>query len=97
MTLVNWGGMFADVRGGPGGGHGPYGFAMGMTDAGTPGGVIRKAMGLHAIAEGLHVHELHAPIVYLIGVDSTGVIHDCEGGPGRLAVVRRAVSEEITR
>jgi hypothetical protein len=72
MTLVIWGGMVGDVRGGAGREHNPYGLVVGMAGAGIPGGRTSEAVGLHAIGDRLHVHEVHATIVHLRGSTTRG-------------------------
>ena len=74
-TLVLWGGEFGRTpmsEKGDGRDHNPYGFTMWMAGAGLPGGRILGAtdeMGLFAVEDRIHVHDLHATILALLGLD----------------------------
>jgi len=74
-TLVIWGGEFGRTpmsEKGDGRDHNPYGFTMWMAGAGLPGGRIIGAtddMGLFAVQDRIHVHDLHATILALMGLD----------------------------
>ena len=74
-TLVIWGGEFGRTpmsEKGDGRDHNPYGFTMWMAGAGLPGGRIIGAtdeMGLFAVEDRIHVHDLHATILALLGLD----------------------------
>ena len=70
-----WGGEFGRTpmsEKGDGRDHNPYGFTMWMAGGGLPGGRIIGAtdeMGLFAIEDRVHVHDLHATILALLGLD----------------------------
>ncbi|MBI2824592.1 MAG: DUF1501 domain-containing protein [Planctomycetia bacterium] len=74
-TLVIWGGEFGRTpmsEKGDGRDHNPYGFSMWMAGAGLAGGRTIGAtdeMGLFAIQDRIHVHDLHATILALLGLD----------------------------
>jgi hypothetical protein len=74
-TLVVWGGEFGRTpmsEQGDGRDHNPYGFTMWMAGGGVKGGQTIGAtddMGLHAISDRAHVHDLHATMLYLMGLD----------------------------
>lgn len=74
-TLVIWGGEFGRTpmsEKGDGRDHNPYGFTMWMAGARLSGGRIIGAtdeMGLFAIEDRIHVHDLHATILALLGLD----------------------------
>jgi uncharacterized protein (DUF1501 family) len=74
-TLVVWGGEFGRTpmsEKGDGRDHNPYGFTMWMAGARLPGGQIIGAtddMGLFAVQDRIHVHDLHATILALMGLD----------------------------
>jgi hypothetical protein len=75
-TLVVWGGEFGrtPVRqgGGRGRDHNATGFTMWMAGGGVKGGTVVGATdeaGVRAIAEPAHVNDLHATILYLMGLD----------------------------
>jgi len=90
-TLVIWGGEFGRTpmsEKGDGRDHNPYGFTMWMAGGGVAGGRIIGAtddFGLHAVEDRLHVHDLHATMLHLIGLD-----HE------RLAVHHNGLDEKLT-
>jgi len=54
--------------------HNPTGFTMWMAGGGVKGGQVFGAtddLGLYAVEDRLHVHDLHATILNLLGVDHT--------------------------
>jgi hypothetical protein len=100
-TLVVWGGEFGRTpmsEKGDGRDHNPYGFTMWMAGAGLPGGRTIGAtdeVGLHAIEDRLHVHDLHATILHLLGVDHTKMIYRHKGRPERATLNEGEVSARI--
>ncbi len=70
-----WGGEFGRTpmsEKGDGRDHNPYGFTMWMAGARLPGGRIIGAtdeMGLFAVEDRAHVHDLHATVLALLGLD----------------------------
>jgi hypothetical protein len=76
-TLVIWGGEFGRMpmsEGGNGRDHNPHGFCMWMAGAGVKGGTVigsTDAVGLRAESEKTHVHDIHATILHLMGLDHT--------------------------
>jgi hypothetical protein len=74
-TLVVWGGEFGRTpmtEGGTGRDHNPYGFTMWLAGGGVPGGrVIGRTdeLGLRAVEDRVHVHDLHATILHLLGLN----------------------------
>jgi uncharacterized protein (DUF1501 family) len=74
-TLVVWGGEFGRTpfaEKGDGRDHNPWGFTMWMAGAGIKGGQIIGAtdeIGLKAIEQRAHVHDIHATILHLLGLD----------------------------
>ncbi|MBI2803884.1 MAG: DUF1501 domain-containing protein [Planctomycetes bacterium] len=91
-TLVIWGGEFGRTpqsEQGDGRDHNPYGFTMWMAGGGVRGGQVvgsTDEVGLHAVEDRLHVHDLHATILYLLGLDHTRVIYRHQGRPERATV-----------
>ena len=89
-TLVIWGGEFgrtpmSEQDGGRD--HNPTGFTMWMAGGGVRGGQSIGAtdeLGLYAVQDRLHVHDLHATILYLLGMDHTKVIYPHQGRPERI-------------
>jgi hypothetical protein len=89
-TLVIWGGEFGRTpmsEQGDGRDHNPTGFTMWMAGGGVQGGQTYGAtddLGLYAVEDRLHVHDLHATILYLLGVDHTKLIYNHKGRPERI-------------
>jgi hypothetical protein len=88
-TLVVWGGEFGRTpmsEQGDGRDHNPYGFTMWMAGGGVRGGQVIGAtdeLGLHAVQDRLHVHDLHATILYLMGLDPMKLVYYHKGRPER--------------
>jgi hypothetical protein len=53
-------------------------------------------MGLHATLDRLHVHDLHATIMHLLGLDHTRVIYRHQGRPERATVNEGEAFTRIT-
>jgi uncharacterized protein (DUF1501 family) len=76
-TLVVWGGEFGRTpmsEGADGRDHNPYGFTMWLAGGGVRGGQVvgaTDAFGLRAVENRIHVHDLHATILHLLGLDHT--------------------------
>jgi hypothetical protein len=74
-TLVIWGGEFGRTpmtEGRDGRDHNPYGFTMLLAGGGVRGGQIIGAtddFGLRAVENRIHVHDLHATILHLLGLE----------------------------
>ena len=89
-TLVIWGGEFGRTpmsEKGDGRDHNPTGFSMMMAGGGVKGGhVIGETddLGLRAVKDKLHVHDLHATILYLMGIDHTRLLFHHKGRPERV-------------
>ena len=88
-TLVVWGGEFGRTpmsEKGDGRDHNPTGFTMWMAGGGVKGGQTigtTDEMGLHAVEDRLHVHDLHATILYLMGIDHMNLVYRYKGRPER--------------
>lgn len=88
-TLVVWGGEFGRTpmsEKGDGRDHNATGFTMWFAGGGVKGGqTIGKTdeLGLHAIEDRLHVHDLHATILWLLGLDNMGLVYNYKGRPER--------------
>jgi hypothetical protein len=82
-TLVIWSGEFGrtpTTEGGSGRDHNPYGFCCWMAGGGVKGGQVIGAtdeLGFRAVEDPLHVHDLHATVLKLMGVqhDALSVRH----------------------
>jgi hypothetical protein len=89
-TLVIWGGEFGRMpmsESGRGRDHNPYGFTTWLAGAGIKGGTIHgatDAVGLRAEVDPVHVHDLHATILHLLGLDHTRLTFPHNGRDDRL-------------
>ena len=79
-TLVVWGGEFGRTpmsEKGNGRDHNPYGFTMWLAGGGVHGGRTigsTDELGLHAVEDRLHVHDFHATLLRLLGLDNMGLV-----------------------
>jgi hypothetical protein len=96
-TLVVWGGEFGrtpftDTNGTGaqyGRDHNPWGFTMWMAGAGVRGGqtiVATDAIGFRAIDKPYHVHDLHATILHLLGLNHLDLTYLHNGRPERATI-----------
>lgn len=91
-TLVTWGGEFGRTpmsEKGDGRDHNPTGFTMWMAGGGVKGGQVigeTDELGLHAVRDRLHMHDLHATILYLMGLDHAKLVYRHQGRPERLTL-----------
>ncbi len=89
-TLVVWGGEFGRTpmsEKGDGRDHNPTGFTMWMAGGGVRGGTVHGTtddIGLHAVENRLHVHDLHSTILYLMGLDHKKLVYFHAGRPERI-------------
>lgn len=89
-TLVVWGGEFGRTpmsEKGDGRDHNPTGFTIWMAGGGVKGGQTLGAtdeLGLFATEDKMHVHDLHATILSLLGLDHTQVVYMHKGRPERV-------------
>ncbi len=93
-TLVIWGGEFGRtpmVQGGDDGrDHHPNCFTMWFAGGGTkPGLVMGKSdeLGFNAVEDRVHVHDLHATLLHLLGFDHTKLTFRFQGRDFRLTDV----------
>ena len=74
-TLVVWGGEFGrtpTAEGTNGREHHPFGFSMWLAGGGIKPGMVHGAtdeFGWHSVEDKVHVHDLHATILHLMGLD----------------------------
>jgi len=101
-TLVIWGGEFGrtPAREGNADGrdHHPYGFTMWLAGGGVKGGLIHGAtdeFGWDAIEGRVHVHDLHATILHLLGLDHERLTYRHAGRDYRLTDVSGTVVRDI--
>lgn len=92
QTLVIWGGEFGRTpmsEKGNGRDHNPTGFTMWMSGGGVRGGQTiggTDELGLRAVEDRLHVHDLHASILHLMGLDHRQLTWIYKGRPERPTV-----------
>ena len=92
-TLVVWSTEFGRTplaEGKNGRDHHPYGFSMWMAGAGTKGGRALGAtdeFGLRAVEDRKSVHDMHATIFRMLGMDHTQVTYRFQGRDQRLTDV----------
>ena len=100
-TLVVWGGEFGrtpTLEGKDGRGHHPFGFTMFLAGGGVKGGTVHGAtddFGWWAVENKVHVHDLHATILYLMGIDHERLTYRFGGRDFRLTDVHGNVVQEI--
>ena len=105
-TLVICGGEFGRtpavemVNGKPGGGrdHNHWGFTVWLAGGGVKGGMAYGAtddFGYRAVENLVHVHDLHATILHLLGFDHTKLTYRHAGRDYRLTDVHGRVVREI--
>lgn len=100
-TLVLWGGEFGRtpvVQGKDGRDHNPQGFTMWMAGGGVKGGMTYGAtddFGYYAVNDKVHMHDLHATILWLLGMDHERLTYRMAGRDFRLTDVHGRVVEEI--
>jgi hypothetical protein len=91
-TLVIWGGEFGRTpfnEKGLGRDHNPWGFTIWMAGGGAkPGTVVGTTdeIGLRAVEDRAHVHDLHATILHLMGLDHEHLTYLHNGRPERPTV-----------
>ncbi len=84
-TLVVWGGEIGRApfnEKGKGRDHNPWGFSMWVAGGGSkPGTVVGSTdeIGLRAVENPIHVHDLHATILHLMGLDHLRLTHAHNG------------------
>ena len=100
-TLVLWGGEFGrtpTVQGTDGRDHNPHGFSMWMAGGGVKGGFAYGATddyGYYAAENKMHVHDLHATALHLLGLDHERLTFRYAGRDFRLTDVEGRVAKAI--
>ena len=100
-TLVLWGGEFGrtpTAQGTDGRDHNPHGFTMWMAGGGVKGGFAYGATddyGYYAVENKMHVNDLHATILHLLGLDHEKLTYRYAGRDFRLTDVAGHVAKEI--
>ncbi|MFM7975039.1 MAG: DUF1501 domain-containing protein, partial [Pirellula sp.] len=99
-TLVLWGGEFGRTPTSQGNGrdHNPHGFCMWMAGGGVRGGMAYGATddyGYYAAENKMHVHDLHATILHILGLDHERLTYRYAGRDFRLTDVAGQVAHAI--
>ena len=100
-TLVIWGGEFGRMpvsEGGKGRDHNPFGFLVWMAGGGVKGGVSygeTDDIGYKAAVNPVHVNDLHATILHLLGMDHEKLVYDHNGRKFRLTDVAGEVIRPV--
>lgn len=102
-TLVVWGGEFGRTPTAQGGGqngrdHNPHGFTYWMAGGGVKGGFSygeSDDFGFYATHDKVHVHDLHATILHLLGLDHERLTYQYGGRDFRLTDVEGRVVDSI--
>ncbi|MBK5290700.1 MAG: DUF1501 domain-containing protein [Acidobacteriia bacterium] len=108
QTLVVWGGEFGRTPCAqyPDGGyvkvvgrdHNPFGFTMWMAGGGVKGGIVHGATdeyGYYAVDKKVHVHDLHATMLHLLGLNHKQLTFRYSGRDMRLTDVAGEVVKEV--
>ncbi len=102
-TLVVWGGEFGrtpTTENADGRDHNPWGFTMFLAGGGVKGGMTHGAtdeFGFRAMEDKVHVHDLHATILHLMGFDHQRLTYRHAGRDFRLTDVYGDVVTRIVR
>ena len=102
-TLIVWGGEFGRTpmsEGTNGRDHNPHGFSMWLVGGGVKGGQVigtTDAIGLRAAEEKMHVHDIHATILHLLGLNHKKLTYRHNGRNERLTdnggeVIEKAIA-----
>ncbi len=102
-TLVVWGGEFGRMPfsegvNKPGRNHNPYGFSIWMAGGGVKGGMAygeTDELGFEAVTDRVHVHDIHATILHLMGMDHTRLTYFHQGRDDRLTDVFGRVIQDV--
>jgi hypothetical protein len=100
-TLVVWGGEFGRTptsEGSKGRDHHSTGFTMWLAGGGVKGGHVHGAtdeLGFIAVDKPVHVHDLHATILHLLGIDHERLTYRYSGRDFRLTDVHGVVVRDI--
>ncbi len=102
-TLVVWGGEFgrmpfSEGKDAPGRNHNPYGFSMWLAGGGVQGGITygeTDEFGFEAAKDPVHLHDLHATILHIMGLDHELLTYFYQGREESLTDVGGHVVHDI--
>jgi uncharacterized protein (DUF1501 family) len=100
-SLVVWGGEFGRTPAAQktdGRDHNATGFSMWMAGGGVKGGYRHGATdehGVHAVEKKMHINDLHATMLYLLGLDHTKLTYQYSGREIRLTDLGVNVAKDL--
>ena len=100
-TLVLWDGEFGrtpTAEGTNGQEHHPFSFTMWLAGGGIQGGMtygVTDEFGWHAVQNTVHVHDLHATILHLMGIDHERLTFRHAGRDYRLTDVHGRIVKDV--
>ena len=100
-TLVIWAGEFGRTpvsESGDGRDHNPYGYSIWMAGGGLKAGFVYGAtddIGYHAVEDRMHIHDFHATVLHLLGLDHERLTYRYSGRDFRLTDVAGVVAKKI--
>jgi Protein of unknown function (DUF1501) len=100
-TLVIWAGEFGRTpvsESGNGRDHNPYGYTIWMAGAGLKKGFVygeTDDFGYHAVEDRMHIHDFHATVLHLLGLNHEKLTYRYSGRDFRLTDVAGVVHDKI--
>lgn len=100
-TLVVWSGEFGRTpfaQGSNGRDHNPFGFSMWMAGGGIKGGTVvgsTDEFGYKAVADRFQIHDMHATMLHLLGMDHEKLTYRYSGRDMRLTDVHGKLMKQI--
>jgi len=100
-TLVLWGGEFGrtpTLQGNDGRDHHPHAFTMWMAGGGVKAGFsygVTDDYGFYCVDQKMHVHDLHATLLHLLGIDHERLTYRHAGRDFRLTDVEGHICHSI--
>ena len=100
-TLVIWAGEFGRTpvsQGGNGRDHNPYGYTIWMAGGGVKAGFVYGAtddIGYHAVEDRMHIHDFHATVLHLLGLNHERLTYNYSGRDFRLTDVAGVVAKKV--
>ena len=99
-TLIIWGGEFGrtPMAQGSGRDHHIKGFSMWMAGGGIKGGITHGAtdeLGYNAVENIFHIHDFHATMLHLLGIDHKRLTYRFQGRDFRLTDVQGDVVTDV--
>ena len=96
-----WAGEFGRTpvsQGSNGRDHNPYGYTIWMAGGGVKPGFIYGAtddIGYHAVEDRMHIHDFHATVLHLLGINHEKLTYNYSGRNFRLTDVAGVVAQNI--